>query len=109
MSLPKPQKNYYIALYFADNNGSSSGGSRILNITVNGITYYSNLNVTTEGVVVFANQWRLSGPTTITVTPASTSSKGPLINAGEIFQVLSLGERTLTRDGMASHVMFELL
>lgn len=92
-----PSSKYYIALYFADN----TGGSRIFNISVNGITYYRNLNVIPSGVVVFANQWPLSGPTTITLTPAATSSLGPLINAGEVFQVLSLGGRTSTKDGIA--------
>ncbi|MCH89838.1 leucine-rich repeat receptor-like serine/threonine-protein kinase, partial [Trifolium medium] len=51
--------------------------------------------------VVFANQWPLSGPTTITLTPSASSSLGPLINAGEIFNVLPLGGRTSTRDVIA--------
>lgn len=99
-----PNSKYYIALYFADNNGLSLGRTRILNISINGVTYYHNLNVTAAGVVVFANQWPLSGPTTITLNPAASSSVGPMINAGEIFEVLSLGGRTSTRDGIASIV-----
>ncbi|KAE9618231.1 putative non-specific serine/threonine protein kinase [Lupinus albus] len=92
-----PTSKYYTALYFADN----AGLSRIFNISVNGITYYRNLNAIPSGVVVFANQWPLSGPTTITLTPSTTSSLGPLINAAEIFEVLSLGGRTSTRDVIA--------
>ena len=97
-----PSSKYYVALYFADN----AAGSRIFNISVNGITYYPNLNAIPSGVVVFANQWPLSGPTTVTLTPTASSSLGPLVNAGEVFDVLSLGGRTLTRDGIASDFMF---
>ncbi|RDX75413.1 putative leucine-rich repeat receptor-like serine/threonine-protein kinase, partial [Mucuna pruriens] len=100
-----PSSKYYIALYFADD----TVGARIFNISVNGITYYHNLNVIREGVVVFATQWPLSGPTTITLTPASSSSLGPLINAGEVFDVLPLGGRTLTRDVIALEKVKESL
>ncbi|XP_054820515.1 probable LRR receptor-like serine/threonine-protein kinase At1g67720 [Prosopis cineraria] len=96
-----PSSNYSISLYFAEHSGSSSGRPRILNISVNGIRYYSDLNVTEAGVVVFANLWPLSGPTTIRLTPAASSSLGPLISAGEIFEMLPLGGRTLTRDVIA--------
>ncbi|CAI8604724.1 unnamed protein product [Vicia faba] len=92
-----PGLKYYIALYFADN----TAGTRIFNISVNGVHYYRDLNAIPSGVVVFANQWPLSGPTTITLTPSASSSFGPLINAGEIFNVLSLGGRTSTRDVIA--------
>lgn len=97
-----PSSKYYIALYFADN----TAGSRIFNISVNGVHYYRDLNAISPGVVVFANQWPLSGPTTITLTPSASSSLGPLINAGEVFNVLSLGGRTSTRDGMAYDSLF---
>jgi len=70
------------------------------------VHYYRDLNAIDSGVVVFANQWPLSGPTTITLTPSVSSSLGPLINAGEIFNVLSLGGRTSTRDGMAYDFLF---
>ncbi|KAL1342695.1 hypothetical protein HN51_029208 [Arachis hypogaea] len=92
-----PSSKYYVALYFADD----AAGSRIFNISVNDITYFRDLNAISSGVVVFANQWPLSGPTTVTLTPTANSSLGPLINAGEVFEVLSLGERTLTRDVIA--------
>ncbi|KAL5139891.1 putative leucine-rich repeat receptor-like serine/threonine-protein kinase [Glycine soja] len=105
-SLPSSNsKYYYIALYFADD----TAGSRIFNISVNGITYYHNLNVIPSGVVVFASQWPLSGPTTITLTPAASSSLGPSINAGEVFDVLPLGGRTLTRDVIALQKVKESL
>ncbi|KAK4257925.1 hypothetical protein QN277_007449 [Acacia crassicarpa] len=104
-----PYSNYSIALYFAEYSGSSSGRRRVLNISVNGITYYNGLNVTEAGIVVFAKLWPLSGPTNITLIPASSSSMGPLISAGEIFQMLPLGRRTLTRDVIALEKIKERL
>ncbi|KAL6526560.1 hypothetical protein OROGR_015650 [Orobanche gracilis] len=89
---------YYIALYFADDQ---SGSSRTIDITVNDVSYYSNLTVTPAGIVVFANQWPLAGITNITLIPALGSTAGPLINAGEIFQVLPVGGKTLPRDVIA--------
>ncbi|KAI8561365.1 hypothetical protein RHMOL_Rhmol04G0333300 [Rhododendron molle] len=99
MSLPS--STYYIALYFADDQDSSSGNSRVFNISINDVTYYRDLNVNPEGSVVFANQWPLTGLTKITIAPAPGSNIGPLINAGEVFDVLVLGGRTLTRDVIA--------
>ncbi|KAF3457169.1 hypothetical protein FNV43_RR01826 [Rhamnella rubrinervis] len=92
---------YYIALYFADNSYSSSGSSRVFNVSINGITYYTNLNVTPSGLVVFATKWPLAGTTKVTLTPAVESKSGPSINGGEAFEVLALGGRTLTRDVIA--------
>lgn len=99
MSLPS--STYYIALYFADDQDSSSGNSRVFNISINDVTYYHDLNVNPEGSVVFANQWPLTGLTKITMAPATGSKNGPLINAGEVFDVLLLGGRTHTRDVIA--------
>lgn len=93
---PLQLSTYYIALYFADDTGTS----RVFNITINGITYYSDLKVPQTGVALFANQWRLSGPTKIILTPAPGSTLAPLINGGEIFEVLRFGGRTQTRDGL---------
>ncbi|XWS68017.1 hypothetical protein CRYUN_Cryun04dG0054200 [Craigia yunnanensis] len=70
-----------------------------LSLPINRKNFYSNLNVTTGGVTVYAPQWPLSGLTKISLTPDAKSSDGPLINAGEIYQILPLGGRTLTRDG----------
>ncbi|KAI3469545.1 hypothetical protein Pfo_026208 [Paulownia fortunei] len=98
---PLPSTEYYIALYFADDQTSISESSRILDITINGVAYYSNLNVIPAGIVVFANQWRLAGITNLTLTPAPGSSVGPLINAGEVFKVLPAGGKTLSRDVIA--------
>ncbi|KAL6971504.1 hypothetical protein U1Q18_031183 [Sarracenia purpurea var. burkii] len=92
-----PNSTYYIALYFADD--SSSRNSRAFTISINDVIYYRNLNVSPAGEVVFANQWPLIGLTKITLTPTAGSNIGPLINAGEVFDVLILGGRTLTRDG----------
>lgn len=64
------------------------------------MTYYSHLNVSQSGVALFANQWPLQGPTKIVLTPAPGSTLGPLINGGELFQVLPVGGRTYTRDGL---------
>lgn len=96
---PLPNTTYYIALYFADDQDSFSG--RAFNISINDIVFYPNLNVTPAGMVVFASQWPLYGITKITLTPVFGSSIGPLINAGEVFQVLPLGGKTHTRDVIA--------
>ncbi|MCL7036204.1 hypothetical protein MKW94_020062 [Papaver nudicaule] len=96
-----PNSTYYIALYFADGRNSSLGSSRVFDITFNGIQYYQNLNATTAGAAVFASRWPLSGRNTISLIPVDGSIVGPLINAGEIFNLLALGGRTLTRDATA--------
>ncbi|KAF6135111.1 hypothetical protein GIB67_040422 [Kingdonia uniflora] len=93
-----PNTSYYIALYFADNRGPSSGK---FNIIINGIEYYHHLNATSDGVVVFTSRWPLLGLTNITLAPSALSEVGPLINAGEIFKILLLGGRTATRDVIA--------
>ncbi|XP_010277754.1 PREDICTED: probable LRR receptor-like serine/threonine-protein kinase At1g67720 [Nelumbo nucifera] len=100
-----PNSTYYIALYFADDHDASLGNITVLNIAINGIQYYSNLSVTSAGVAVFATQWPLSGLTTITLAPPPGSAMGALINAGEVFNVLPLGGRTLTRDVVALNVV----
>lgn len=98
--LPHPSKDYYIALYFADDQAPFSGRSRILDVAINGVSYINNLNVIPAGVVVFANRWPLSGLTNLTLSPSPGSSVGPVINAGEAFEVLQSGGKTHTRDGM---------
>ncbi|KAF2285374.1 hypothetical protein GH714_003288 [Hevea brasiliensis] len=91
---------YYIAVYFADDRNSSAGPSRGFNVSINGITYYKNFSLTQAGAAVFATQWPLGGLTTVTLTTPPGSSFAPLINAGEIFEVMVLGGLTLTRDGL---------
>ncbi|KAJ0700201.1 putative non-specific serine/threonine protein kinase [Helianthus annuus] len=86
---------YYIALYFAEDTVASS---RTFNITINNVTFYDNLRVPPTGVALFANRWPLSGLTKIVLTPASGSTLGPLINGGEILEVIPVGGRTHTRD-----------
>ncbi|KAG9457920.1 hypothetical protein H6P81_002428 [Aristolochia fimbriata] len=93
--------SYYIALYFANHDSSSSDGSRVLDVSINSIPYYKNLNVTQTAVVVFATQWPLSGSTKLVLTPADRSDMAPLINAGEVLNILVLGGRTVTRDVIA--------
>ncbi|KAE8679945.1 40S ribosomal protein S16 [Hibiscus syriacus] len=95
-----PNSTYYIALYFADNSDSPSS-SRAFDIHINDVRYYNNLIVSSEGVAVFSTRWPLCGPTKITLNPAANSNASPLINAGEIFDVLRLGGRTHTRDVIA--------
>ncbi|XP_017971471.1 PREDICTED: putative leucine-rich repeat receptor-like serine/threonine-protein kinase At2g14440 [Theobroma cacao] len=96
--LSLPSTNYHISLYFQDNRKPSTNSWRVFSVSVNGKTFYSNLNVTTDGVTVYASQWPLSGQTQISLTSDTKSSVGPLINAGEVYQILPLGGRTLTRD-----------
>ncbi|KAG6593905.1 putative leucine-rich repeat receptor-like serine/threonine-protein kinase, partial [Cucurbita argyrosperma subsp. argyrosperma] len=100
ISLPGPESNftYYIALYFANDHASSSDNLRVFNISVNGIKYYGDLNASSAGHVVFASQWPLHGLTNITLTPSPLSKLGPLINGGELFHLVSLGERTHAKD-----------
>lgn len=93
-----PNSTYYIALYFANDHASSLDNSRVFNISVNGIPYYHDLNATSAGHVVFASRWPLHGPMKITLTPSPSSKLGPLINGGELFDILALEARTLTRD-----------
>ncbi|GAB2266580.1 hypothetical protein Dimus_001576 [Dionaea muscipula] len=91
---PLSNATYYIALYFADGRVPSPEFS----IAINGVSYYSNLTPTPLGLVVFADQWPLAGLTNIKLTPTVGSDVSPLINAGEIFEVMLLGRRTLVRD-----------
>ncbi|XVF38171.1 hypothetical protein REPUB_Repub20aG0077400 [Reevesia pubescens] len=102
--LSLPNSTYYIALYFADNSDSMPLSSRVLDIHINDVRYYGNLNVTSEGAAVFATTWPLGDPTKITLSPVANSNN-PLINAGEIFDVLRLGGRTHTRDVIALEEM----
>ncbi|PIN10395.1 Non-specific serine/threonine protein kinase [Handroanthus impetiginosus] len=72
---------YYIALYFQDTRTPSPYSWRVFDINVNGQKFYENVNVTDSGQ---------------SVVPV-----GPLINAGEILQILPFGEKTVTRDVVA--------
>ncbi|KAK7362640.1 hypothetical protein VNO77_04758 [Canavalia gladiata] len=96
-----PSTYYYISLYFQDNRNPSPYSWRVFDVSINGHTFFSNLNTTTKGVTVYSAQWPLSGQTKITLTPGSGVPVGPVINAGEIYQVLPLGGRTRTRDVIA--------
>lgn len=98
-----PDTSYYLALYFQDNRTPSPLSWRVFDVAVNGKAFYNGLNVSTEGVMVYGSQWPLSGKTNITLTPAFDSPVGPLINAGELFQIVPLAGRTLTRDSKLSY------
>nr|GME12849.1 probable LRR receptor-like serine/threonine-protein kinase At1g67720 [Ipomoea batatas] len=97
---PLPGAIYYVALYFANDRDSPSG-RRAFDISLNGVVFYHNLSVTAAGVMVFADQWPLSGITNVTLTRAPGSTVAPVINAGEVFRVLPLGGKTHTRDVIA--------
>ncbi|XP_021722876.1 uncharacterized protein LOC110690363 isoform X2 [Chenopodium quinoa] len=88
LALPLPSSTYYIALYFADDRASSR---RAFDISINNVPYVRNLSVTPSGVAVFATKWPLDGLTRLRFTPVNGSDASPLINGGEIFDVLSLG------------------
>ncbi|KAB2042803.1 hypothetical protein ES319_D02G242800v1 [Gossypium barbadense] len=94
-----PSTRYHVSLYFRDDRNSKTNTWRVFSILVNGKTFYSNLNVTTDGVTVYAPNWPLSGKTLISLIPDTKSSIAPLINAGEIYQLMPLGGRTLPQDG----------
>ncbi|KAJ4869704.1 Leucine-rich repeat (LRR) family protein [Raphanus sativus] len=100
---PMPLKNsfYYIALYFAHDSDSLGDGTRVFDVSVNGIAYYKDLSVTPAGSVIFASRWPLEGLTTLTLTPASGSTLAPLVNGGEMFELISIGGKTLVRDATA--------
>ncbi|XP_021896683.1 putative leucine-rich repeat receptor-like serine/threonine-protein kinase At2g14440 [Carica papaya] len=96
-----PSTKYYISLYFQDNRSPSPFSWRVFSVSVNGMNFYTDLNVTHKGIMVYSAKWPLSGQTVITMTPNSNSPVGPLINAAEILQIFPLGGRTNTRDVMA--------
>ncbi|RDY14478.1 putative LRR receptor-like serine/threonine-protein kinase, partial [Mucuna pruriens] len=96
-----PSTYYYISLYFQDNRTPSPYSWRVFDVSINGHTFFANLNATTEGVTVYATQWPLSGQTKITLSPGAGAPVGPVINAGEVYQILPLGGRTHTRDVIA--------
>ncbi|KAL2460243.1 Leucine-rich repeat (LRR) family protein [Abeliophyllum distichum] len=96
-----PSRRYYITLYFQDTRTLSPYSWRVFDVHVNNETFYSNLNVTTDGVTVYGTEWPLTGHTEISLIPRNDMPVGPLINAGEIFQILALGGRTVTRDVVA--------
>ncbi|KAL4196895.1 hypothetical protein AMTRI_Chr04g185370 [Amborella trichopoda] len=98
-ALELPRASYYVALYFQDER--SNGNWRVFDIVVNGKVFYKGLNVTTAGVNVFAAQWLLEGATQIELHPVAGSEVGPIINAAEMFQLLVLHGRTVTRDLIA--------
>ncbi|GLT24878.1 hypothetical protein SLA2020_000420 [Shorea laevis] len=100
-----PATKYYIALCFQDNRALSPYSWRVFSVSVNGKSFYNGLNVTTYGVTV-SGVWPLSGQVQITLTPDANSPVGPVINAGEILQLIPLGGRTVTRDVL---VMEELV
>lgn len=94
-----PSNRYYVALYFQDNRSLSPYSWRVFTVSIDGETFYQDLNVTTRGVTVYGTEWPLSGTTEIVLSPRSDMPIGPLINAGEIYQILPLGGATLGRDG----------
>ncbi|KAE9597263.1 putative non-specific serine/threonine protein kinase [Lupinus albus] len=93
-----PSTYYYISLYFQDNRSPSPYSWRVFDVSINDHTFFKGLNATAKGITVYSAQWPLSGQTKLTLTPADGEPVGPVINAGEVFQILPLAGRTLTRD-----------
>ncbi|KAJ4750464.1 Leucine-rich repeat protein kinase family protein [Rhynchospora pubera] len=96
-----PNGTYYVALYFQDNRTPSPWSWRLVDVSINGIEFFKGLNVSTEGVMIYASQLQLLGTTQIALNPDENASVGPMINAGEILQVVPLGPKTTTRDVIA--------
>ncbi|XP_059647787.1 receptor-like protein kinase At3g21340 [Cornus florida] len=96
-----PSSTYYIALYFQENRNPSPESWRVFSVTINGMKFYDDVNVTTNGVTVYATQWPLSGQLEIVMTPQNDMPVGPVINGGEIFQILRLGGVTNAKDVLA--------
>uniref|UniRef100_A0A7N0VHP7 Malectin-like domain-containing protein n=1 Tax=Kalanchoe fedtschenkoi TaxID=63787 RepID=A0A7N0VHP7_KALFE len=96
-----PSGDYFISLYFQDPRTSSPYSWRNFDVKVNGQNFYTNLNATAAGVTVYSANWPLAGSTEILMTPAKDSPVGPVINAGEIYQLIPLSGRTQTRDVIA--------
>lgn len=97
-SIPLPDSIYYVAFYFQEIRSPGPFSWRVFNVSVNGEVFYNSLNVTTTGVSVYSMEWPLKGQVEIVMNPREDMDVGPLINAGEIFQILPLGGRTVTRD-----------
>ncbi|XP_062091375.1 probable LRR receptor-like serine/threonine-protein kinase At1g51810 isoform X2 [Humulus lupulus] len=93
--------DYYVALYFQDNRTPSPYSWRVFDVLVNGKKFYGSLNVTTRGVTVYSSLWPLSGQTEIILIPGNEMPVGPVINAGEVLQILPLGGKTLSKDVVA--------
>ncbi|GLJ11732.1 hypothetical protein SUGI_0175610 [Cryptomeria japonica] len=100
-----PNNSYYIALYFLNLDIAEPQRLRAFNISVNGINFVSEFNVSIIPRMVYARNWTLSGPTSLLLTPVSQSSLGPIINAGELFELVNLGGRTITRDVIALNLV----
>lgn len=101
-----PAATYYVALYFQDPRTASPFSWRVFDVAVNGNDFFRGLNASAAGVMVYSSMMQLSGKTEILLTPNETSPVGPLINAGEIYQIVPLGGRTATRDGMYACIFF---
>ncbi|XP_019445781.1 PREDICTED: probable LRR receptor-like serine/threonine-protein kinase At1g67720 [Lupinus angustifolius] len=99
--LSLPSTYYYVSLYFQDNRSPSPYSWRVFDISINGHTFFTGLNATDKGVTVYSIKWPLSGQTKLTMTPAGGEHVGPVINAGEVFQILPLSGRTQTIDVIA--------
>ncbi|KAF0891280.1 hypothetical protein E2562_009456 [Oryza meyeriana var. granulata] len=96
-----PAASYYVALYFQDPRTASPYSWRVFDVAVNGKEFFRDLNASAAGVMVYSSMMQLSGKTEIALAPSEASPVGPLINAGEIYQIVPLGGRTATRDVVA--------
>ncbi|KAL9670005.1 hypothetical protein QQ045_007555 [Rhodiola kirilowii] len=96
-----PSGNYFVSLYFQDPRTPSPYSWRNFDVKINGQNFYTNLNVTADGVTIYSAQWPLAGATEIVMIPGKDSPVGPVISAGEIYQLIPLAGRTQTRDVIA--------
>ncbi|CAI0429914.1 unnamed protein product [Linum tenue] len=70
----------------------------MLDVSINGVTYFKRLSATQMGALVFAKMWPLGGLTNITLTSVAGSTTGPLINAGEVFRCCPLVKELIIRE-----------
>uniref|UniRef100_A0ACD5WSQ4 Uncharacterized protein n=1 Tax=Avena sativa TaxID=4498 RepID=A0ACD5WSQ4_AVESA len=100
-TLELPLASYYVALYFQDSRTASPYSWRVFDVAVNGKDFFRGLNASAAGVMIYSNMMQLAGKMEIVLTPNATCPVGPLINAGEIYQIVPVGGRTATRDVVA--------
>ncbi|KAJ3673693.1 hypothetical protein LUZ60_005685 [Juncus effusus] len=96
-----PDGSYYLTLYFQDNRNPSPFSWRVFDVSINGKDFYKGLNVSTDGLMIYATQLQLAGITEFKLTPDEDSPVGPVINAGEMLQIMPFGKKTATRDVIA--------
>ncbi|KAL2642986.1 hypothetical protein R1flu_010573 [Riccia fluitans] len=95
-SLP-PASLYYAAFYFADLTGSKD--TRIMDISLNGKLWYADVNATAFGnsALSVSTEVVAMGIANFSFAKSSGSSLGPILNAAELYAVLSVMNETTYR------------